>query len=130
MTSSIPTHCMTLIIYLLSTRLREVSSSGRTEKQCVQYFKLLVIIRLFIRTERCGDSQLHVHSIWLMIPSLQAAGHLRYARSAAQVCLQVMPNLANSMAPDEYDRFTSRGFFTVRRSDKYWRGIWTNMTIE
>ena len=26
--------------------------------------------------------------------------------------------------------FTSRGFFAVRRSDKYWCGIWTDMTIE
>ena len=41
-----------------------------------------------------------------------------------------MLNLANSMAPDEYDMFTSRGFFTVRLSDKYWCGIWTDMTIE
>ena len=41
-----------------------------------------------------------------------------------------MLNLANSMAPDEYDIFTSRGFFAVRRSDKYWCGIWTDMTIE
>ena len=44
--------------------------------------------------------------------------------------LQEMLNLANIMAPNEYDMFTSRGFFTVRRSDKYWCGIWTDMTIE
>ena len=64
-----------------------------------------------------------------MIPYLHAAGHLNYARSG-QVYLQDMLNLANSMAPDEKNRFTSRGFFTVRRSDKYWCDIWTDMTIE
>ena len=114
---------------LLSKRLAEVCSSGRTEKLLVQYFKLVTIIRLFIRAERCGDWQLHVHSVWLMIPYLHSAGHLHYARSA-QVYLQEMLNLVNIMAPDEYDMFTSRGFFTVRRSDKYWCGIWTDMTIE
>ena len=114
---------------LLSTRLAEVCSSSRTEKLWVQYFKLVAIIRLLIRAERCGDWQLHVHGVWLMIPYLHAAGHLHCARSA-QVYLQEMLNLANSMAPDEYDMFTSRGFFTVRRSDKYWCGIWTDMTIE
>ena len=114
---------------LLITRLPEVCSSGRTEKLWVQYFKLVAIIRLFIRAERCGDWQLHVHSVWHMIPYLHAAGHLHYARSA-QVYLQEMLNLANSMAPDEYDMFTSCGFFTVRRSDKYWCDIWTDMTIE
>ena len=60
---------------------------------------------------------------------LHAAGHLHYARSA-QVYLQVMLNLANIMAPDEYDRFISRELFTVRLSDKYWRGMLTDMTIE
>ena len=114
---------------LLSTRLSEVCSSGRTEKLWVQYFKLVAIIRMFIRAERCGDWQLHVHSVWLMIPYLHAAGHLHYAR-LAQVYLQEMLNLGNSMAPDEYDRFTSRGFFTVRQFDKYWCGMWTDMTIE
>ena len=39
---------------LLSTRLSEVCSSGRTEKLWVQYFKLVAIIRMFIRAERCG----------------------------------------------------------------------------
>ena len=114
---------------LLSTRLSEVCSSGRTKKLWVQYFKLVAIIRMFIRAERCGDWQLHVHSVWLMIPYLHAAGHLHYARSA-QVYLQEMLNLGNSMAPDEYDRFTSRGLFTVRQFDKYWCGMWTDMTIE
>ena len=113
---------------LLSMRLAEVCSSGRTEKLWVQHFKLVAIIRLFIRAERCGDWQLHVHRVWLMIPYLHAVGHLHYARSA-QVYLQEMLNLANSMATDEYDRFTSRGLFTVRRSDKYWCGIWPDMTI-
>ena len=112
----------------LSTRLAEVCSSGRTENLWVQYFKLIAIIRLFIRAERCGDWQIHVHSVWLMIPYLHVVGHLHYARST-QVYLHEMLNLANSMAPDEYDMFTSRGFFTVRRSDKYCCGIWTDITI-
>ena len=83
----------------MPTRLREVCSSGRTEKLCVQYFKLVAIIILFIR-ERCGDWQHHGHTIWPMIPSLHATGHLHYARSA-RVYLQEMLNLANNMAPDE-----------------------------
>ena len=79
---------------LLSTRLPEVCSSGRTDKLWVQYFKLVAIIRLFIRAERCGDWQLQVHTVWHMIPYLHAAGHLHYARSA-QVYLQEMLNLAD-----------------------------------
>ena len=128
-TSSIPSHCTTLVICLLSTRLTEVCTSGRTVQLCVQYFKIVAIIKLLIiRAERCGNWQLHVHRVWLMIPYLHAAGHIHYARSA-QVYLHAMLNLVNNMAPDEYDKFTSRGFFTVRRSDKYWYGIWTDKNI-
>ena len=87
LTCSIPTHGMILMINILSTRLTEVCSSGRTEKLCVQYFKLVAIIRLFIRAELCGDWQYHVHSVWLMISYLHAAVHLHQARSA-QLYLQ------------------------------------------
>ena len=116
---------------LLNRRLTKACSSGRTEKPWVQYFKLVAIIRLFIRAERCGDWCLHLHSVRLnlMILYLHAAGHLHYARSA-QVYLQEMLTLANVMASGEYDRFTRLGYFTVRRSAKYWCGMWTDMTIE
>ena len=34
------------------------------------------------------------------------------------------------MKPEEFEKFTSQGYFTIRRSDKFWSGIWTDMTIE
>ena len=30
----------------------------------------------------------------------------------------------------EYEKFANDGFFTIRRSDKFWSGIWSDMTIE
>lgn len=30
----------------------------------------------------------------------------------------------------EYEQFTNKGFFTIRRSEKFWSGIWSDMTIE
>lgn len=30
----------------------------------------------------------------------------------------------------EYECFTSKGYFTIRRSDKFWCGTWSDMTIE
>jgi len=34
------------------------------------------------------------------------------------------------MSPEEFEAFTSRGYFTVRRTDKMWGGIWTDLTVE
>jgi len=41
-----------------------------------------------------------------------------------------MHNLRRRMSNDEYQKFTEEGFFTVRRSDKLWAGVWSDMTIE
>lgn len=30
----------------------------------------------------------------------------------------------------EYEKFTEKSYFTVRRSDKFWCGVWTDMCIE
>lgn len=34
------------------------------------------------------------------------------------------------MPPNEYDQFVNRGLFTIRRSDNFWSGTWTDMIIE
>ena len=113
----------------LEMNLQCAEAHGRTEKLWVQYFRCITIVKLFIRAERCGDWNLHLHSVKLMLPYLHAAGHLNYAKSA-QVYLQQMHKLETVMKPEEFDLFTSQGYFTIRRSDKFWSGIWTDMTIE
>jgi len=34
------------------------------------------------------------------------------------------------MDPVEYKKLTEQGYFTIRRTNKLWAGIWTDMTIE
>lgn len=64
-----------------------------------------------------------------MIPFFHASGHTLYAK-CAHLYLQHMLQLKDSMNELEYERFTAEGFFTIRRSDKFWSGIWSDMTIE
>ena len=109
--------------------LHHAQSRGRTEKLWVQYFRCITIVKLFIRAEQCGDWNLHLYSVKLMLPILHAAGHLNYAKSV-QVYLQQMHNLEAIMKPEEFQKFTSQDYFTIRRSDKFWSGIWTDMTKE
>src|SRR6218665_195958 len=34
------------------------------------------------------------------------------------------------MSVNEYSQFTDKGYFTVRRTDRFWSGNFTNQTIE
>lgn len=64
-----------------------------------------------------------------MLPYFQASGHYLYAKSV-QLYLQNMLEIKDKMDIFEYDKFTNEGYFTIRRSEKYWCGIWPDMTIE
>jgi len=34
------------------------------------------------------------------------------------------------MGTEEFQKFTSEGYFTIKRTDKFWSGVWSDMTIE
>lgn len=34
------------------------------------------------------------------------------------------------MSPENYEKFINEGIFTVRRTNNFWSGTWTNMMIE
>ena len=64
-----------------------------------------------------------------MLPYFHASGHFLYAKSA-HLYLQDMLDLEDFITPKEYDDYVQRGYFTIRRSEKFWSGIWSDMTIE
>lgn len=64
-----------------------------------------------------------------MLPIFNASGHFAYPKGA-QFYLQDMSNLELTMEYEEYRQFTEDRFFTIRRSDKAWSGVWSDMLIE
>ena len=64
-----------------------------------------------------------------MLPTFHAAGHTAYAKSA-QLYLQQMERLESVLPPTDFEKYTNNGYFTVRRTNRFWAGIWTDMTIE
>lgn len=64
-----------------------------------------------------------------MIPIFYATGHNNYAKSAS-VYYQDMVKLVEVLTPEEYQQFVIQGFFTIRRTDEFWSGVWTDMVIE
>lgn len=110
-------------------RFQEIKKRGPTAELMIQYMEMVQLVKDFIRSERSGDFFLHLKCIEKMIPYFHASRHFLYAKSA-HLYLQYMLQLETTMSNIEYERFVMGNFFTVRRSCKFWSGVWSDMTIE
>ncbi|KAK3924286.1 Leucine--tRNA ligase [Frankliniella fusca] len=113
----------------LDAALATAEAKGRTQKLWVQYVRCVEIVALFIAAERSGNFELHLHCVGKMLPFFHASGHLNYAKGA-HLYLQQMLSLETTMSALEFHKFTSEGFFTIRRTNKFWAGTWSDMIIE
>lgn len=98
-----------------------------TSKVWIQYMQMVAILRRFLKAERTGNWELHLQSVREMLPFWAASGHNLYTKSA-YVYLQMMLDLPESH-PDVYKMFM-QGYHVVRRSDRYWAGLSTDLIIE
>ena len=85
------------------------------------------ILRMFIKAERTGNWRLHLQVLSEMLPYLAAAGHNLYTKSV-RLYLQSMSSL-EADHPDVYRKFEA-GFHVVRRSNRLWAGLSTDLVIE
>ena len=114
----------------VAKKVEEKKSSLRDHRTGVlwlQYMKMLDIMRKFIKAERTGDWKLHLQAVYDMLPYFAAAGHNLYAKSV-YLYLQDMQAL-ESTHPDVYKSFVD-GLHVVRRSDREWAGLSTDLVIE
>lgn len=117
------------VFTVLHDKIAELSSQNRTANLWVQYYELVEIVRMYIRAERSGDWNLHLYCVQSMLPYFHAAGHLNYAKTA-HVYLQRMLKLRDTMSPTDLENFVGKSYFTIRRTDKFWSGTWSDMIIE
>ncbi|KYN10940.1 hypothetical protein ALC57_16910 [Trachymyrmex cornetzi] len=109
--------------------LKLVQKRGPTAKLWIQYWEMISLVKDFIRAERASNWELHLKCVEKMLPYFHASGHFLYAKSA-HLYLQDMRKLKDTINDDyEYMQFTEE-FFTIRRTHKFWSGVWTDMTIE
>lgn len=104
-------------------------NKSRMGRLWVTYMRGVEVMKLFVRAERSGDWLLHLHSVQEMLPYFSAANHLHYFKSTL-LYLQHIDNIESRMSPFEWEKFTKKGFFTIRLTDKFWSGLWTDLTIE
>ena len=99
----------------------ELSNLSRTAKFWVQYLGYVKILKEFIRAERTGNWSLHLLSVSRMINLFAATGHVHYAKCPRLYLLQML---------ELETMFNDNGYHTVRQSDKFWAGLWTDLIIE
>lgn len=109
------------IITNSKTVLTDKDNDSRTVKLWKQYIQQVVILCLYMYSERSGDLELQKYCICKMIPIFHAAGHLPYAK-ASRLYLQQLNDLEDKVDPHIYSAFNN-GNFTVA-------GNFTDQTIE
>ena len=73
-----------------------MKQKGRTPTLWIQYYDSVKLILQYIRAERTGNWDLHVHCVKMMNKYLHAAGHLQMAKSG-HLYLQVMEDMSNTI---------------------------------
>lgn len=126
--ASNPDECVEIKEKVYKT-LHQLKERGATAELWVQYIEMVTLVKMFILAERMGKWDLHLEIVWCMLPYFHASGHFAYAK-CSQLYLQDMLNLTQTMPVEEFDKFTTEGFFTIRRTSKFWCGTWTDMAIE
>ena len=111
----------------LGNKKESLMEHNRTAALWMQYMRMIDLLKTFIKAERTGNWNLHLQAVRDMLPYFAAAGHNLYAKSA-YVYLQIMEDLKEKH-PDIHQKFQD-GLHVVRRSDRYWAGLSTDLVIE
>ena len=105
----------------------EKHKDSKTSLLWIMYMDMVDIFTTFIKAERTGNFLLHLQSIIYMLPYFAASGHFLYLKSA-YCYVQQMQEL-QTKNPIVYECFLN-GYHIVRRSDKFFAGIGTDLMIE
>ena len=117
----------TTMVSSLEKKSADLSTSSRTAALWISYIKYVSIAQLFIDAERTSDWILHLSVTRMMLNLFAATGHNNYAKSC-RLYLQSAEEMKDKY-PDIYQQFLS-GQHTVRRTNKGWSGLWTDLSIE
>ena len=63
-----------------------------------------------------------------MLNLFAATGHLNYAKNV-RMYFQIVLELSSEY-PDLYRKFSTEGYQTGRRNNRFWGSVWTNLMTE
>ena len=101
--------------------------SSRTVLLWLQYMEYVDVVKEFLCAERTSNWYLHLQAVQKMMNLFAATEHVNYARSS-RMYVQEMLSLAETN-PCLREQF-QEGCHAVRRSGRYWPGLWSDFVIE
>lgn len=108
-------------------RKSDLSSRSKTSALWLNYQNMLQVARLLVMADRTGSWSMHLHAVCEAIPIFAAAGHYNYLKSA-HLYLQNMTQL-HITHPELSEKFHD-GLHVIRRSQKFWSGLSSDLVIE
>ena len=128
-TLSVEDVCSAGVLVRIKGKLDDLKQTmtTRTAMLWLQYLDMVSILQRFIKAERMTDWKIHLQTVQYMLPYFAASGHSLYAKSA-YVYLQIMLRLPETHL-DAHRKFMD-GYHVVRRSDRFWAGLSTDLIIE
>lgn len=96
----------------------------------IQYVKMVSLVRSFIQAGRMGNFDLHFSTIIEMISFFHSCRHFNYAKSAHLYIPDMSQPKEKIDSEEEYQKYVNKSFFTIRRSEKYFSGVSSDMIIE
>lgn len=95
---------------------------GSIAKLLVQYLQMMTLVKQFIVAVRMSNWNLHLNTIQKILPYFHASGHFLYS--------QDMLHLKGRMTAEQNEFITTKRYFTIRLSDKFWCDTRLGITIE
>ena len=112
----------------LEQEKQRLTETSRTAQLWVQYMEYVKVIKMFIFAERIGDWESYFDATRRMLNLFAATGHYNYAK-CGRMYLQQMLELPSNY-PSLCKSFKENGYHTIRRSNRYWAELWSNLVIE
>lgn len=120
------------VLVQLEDRLKrfkdDLTVKSRTAKFWLQYLHYIDVLKLSIHAERPGNWALHLSALSRMTDVFAATGHCNYAKSARPHLHQMLE--LETTYPWVYTNFSEHGYHTVRRSDRFWVDLRTDLVID
>ena len=111
----------------IDTKKAELSTRSKTSKLWINYQGMISTARSMIKADRTGSWMLHLSTVLDSLPIFAAAGHYNYLKSA-YFYVNEMCKL-EERHPEVYTQFM-KGFHVIRRSNKFWAGLSSDLVIE
>ena len=104
-----------------------LKATNRTARLWLHYMEMVDLVRTFKTAERTANWELQLDAVTYMLPYFAASGHNLYTK-CAHLYLQSMESLKEKR-PEVYRQLAS-GYHVVRRSERFWAGLSTDLAIE